>query len=106
VLSKLISYYEDTTSTADRLRKKNGMQEQEMSVAAYQYAAHNHEDLQLKYLSVLHLHSNTTNYFKPLDQHTIHSAKCAYHKYMVCYYLRLIVRNIAITEIMEQNTMQ
>jgi hypothetical protein len=78
------------------------MQEQELSVAAYQYAVHNHEDLQLKYVWVLYLHSNTTNYFKSLDQHTIHSVKCAYQKYMVCYYLRLIVRNVAITEIMEK----
>jgi hypothetical protein len=50
VLNNLTSYYEDKPPTAERLRKKNGMQEQELSVAAYQYAVHNHEDLQLKYV--------------------------------------------------------
>jgi hypothetical protein len=40
VLSKLTSYYEDAPPIAERLRKKNDMQEREMSVAAYQYATH------------------------------------------------------------------
>jgi hypothetical protein len=49
VLTKLTRYYKDTP-TAEKLRNTNGMQEQETSVAAYQSAAHNHEDLQLKYV--------------------------------------------------------
>jgi hypothetical protein len=50
VLAKLTSYYEDTPPTAERLRKTNDMQEQEMSVTAYQYEAYNHEEPQLKYV--------------------------------------------------------
>jgi hypothetical protein len=57
VLAKLTNYHEDIPPTAERPWKKNDMQEQELSVAAYQYAAHNHEDLQLKYVCVLYLHS-------------------------------------------------
>jgi hypothetical protein len=49
-LAKLTCCYEDMPPTAERLRKENGMQEEEICVAAYQYTALYHADLQLKYV--------------------------------------------------------
>jgi len=72
-----MSSSEDISAVAAVLGKKNGMQEQEHSVAVWTNAACNHEGL---HHSSLHLTLNTS-YMQPLDKDIIPCVKHTYQKH-------------------------